>query len=142
MPTKFFNNEIFSDYGSYKAQLKINERQLEYTEFSYDVSYTLYIIQLSAGDQQHTPITGYNTNSYTNLNVHATMLNMCSVHLSHCSYGNELCDTILGAYLHLSEEKITKRIYKGWLLVEVNAMTVFIPISTLIVSCTVTISSR
>ena len=40
---------------------------------------TLYNYQL--GDQQDTPITGYNINSYTNLNVHATMLNMCSVYL-------------------------------------------------------------
>ena len=39
---------------------------------------TLYNYQL--GDQQHTPITGYNINSYTNLNVHATMLNMFICH--------------------------------------------------------------
>ena len=91
---------------------------------------TLYNYQL--GDQQHTPITGYNINSYTNLNVHATMLNMCSVYLSHCSYGNELlCDAILGTNLHLSEEN-TLRIYIGCLFVEANVVTVFIPISTLV----------
>ena len=67
------------------------------------------------------------------------MLNMCSVYLSHCSYSNELlCDAILGANLHLSKENFASRIYKGWLLVEVNVLTVFIPISTPKVSCTVT----
>ena len=91
---------------------------------------TLYNYQL--GDQ-HTPITGYNINSYTNLNVHATMLNMCSVYLSHCSYSNELlCDAILGTNLHLSIENTARRINIGWLLVEVNVMTVFIPISTVV----------
>ena len=56
---------------------------------------TLYNYQL--GDQQHTPITGYNVNSYT---VHATMLNTCSVYLSHCSYGNQLlCDAIKAVVL-------------------------------------------
>ena len=54
------------------------------------VSCALNICSYQLGDQQRTPITGYNINSYTNLNVHATMLNMCSVYLSHCSYGNEL----------------------------------------------------
>ena len=91
---------------------------------------TLYNYQL--GDQQHTPITGYNINSYTNLNVHSTMLNMCSVYLSHCSYSNELLyDAILGTNLHLREENIA-RIYIGWLLVEVNVVTIIIPISTLV----------
>ena len=91
---------------------------------------TLYSYQL--GDQQHTPITGYNINSYTNLNVHATMLNMCSIYLSHCSYNNVLlCDAILGTNLHLSKEN-TLRTYMGWLLVEVNSLTAVIPISTLI----------
>ena len=50
---------------------------------------TLYNYQL--GDQQHTPITGYNINSYTNLNVHATMLNMCSVYLSHVAIVMSYC---------------------------------------------------
>ena len=92
---------------------------------------TLYNYQL--GDQQHTPITGYNINGYTNLNVHATMLNMCSVYLSQYCYSNQLlCDAILGTNLHLSEENTAKRQYMGWLLVEVNAVTAFIPISTLV----------
>ena len=61
------------------------------------------------------------------------MLNMCSVYLSHCSYGNELLyDAILGTNLHLSEENTAIRIYTRWLLVEVNLATVFIPISTLV----------
>ena len=92
---------------------------------------TLYNYQL--GDQQHSPITGYNINSYTNLNVHATMLNICSVYLSHCNYSNELlCDAILGMNLHFTEENIARSIYIGCWLVEVNVMTVFIPISTVV----------
>ena len=65
------------------------------------VSYTLYIIQLSTGGSTTYSKTGCNINSYTN---HVTTLNMCSVYLSHCSYSNELlCDAILGMNLHLSE---------------------------------------
>ena len=48
-----------------------------------------------------------------------------------------LYDAILGTNLHLSKD-ISKRIYIWWLLVEVNVMTAFISISTLMVNCTVT----
>ena len=60
-------------------------------------------------------------------------MNVCSVYLSHCSYSNELlCDAILGMNLHLSEENIARSIYIGCWLVEVNVVTVSIPISTVV----------
>ena len=59
--------------------------------------------------------------------------------MSHCSYSNKLlCDAIFRTNLHLSQEYTSMRIYIGWLLVEINLVTMLIPISTLAVSCTVT----
>ena len=48
-----------------------------------------------------------------------------------------LYDAILETNLHLSKEYTCRRIYIWWLLVEVDVMTVFIPISTLMPNCTV-----
>ena len=48
-----------------------------------------------------------------------------------------LYDAIFGTNLHLRKEYIYRRVYIWWLMVEVDVMTLFIPISTLIPNCTV-----